>query len=222
MTSTAIERRRRRRMVTCTVLAVGAALFAAACSSSKDGSAPSSSSIAPPDSGQTSTSSVAVVETSPPADETVASATPDVTATTPTTIETTTTTTTTTTIAPTTTTTIPIIVDGAIVLVANASAVPGAAGRLTERLRQLGFVSKEPTNAAGTEVSLDASKVYFLADAGADAAANSIGLIMGGVPVLRMPTPAPIIDATIGLQDATILVMLGKDLADKGLPGIDR
>lgn len=215
MTSTAIERRRRRRMVTCTVLAVGLGLLAAACSSSKDASSSSSSSVAPVDSGQQSTSSVAVLETSPPVDESVASAAPDSTVGAPTTIETTTTTT----IPPTITTTIPIVVDGAIVLVANASAVPGAAGRLTERLRQLGFVSREPTNAAGTEVSLDASKVYFLA--GADAAANSLGLIMGGVPVLRMPTPAPIVDATIGLQDATILVMLGTDLADKGLPGID-
>jgi hypothetical protein len=217
MTSTAIERRRRRRVVTCTVLAVAAGLFAAACSSSKDAGSSSSSSVAPVESGQQSTSSGAVVQTSPPTNETVGSVAPDSTVAAPTTIESTTATT----LPPTTTTTttIPIVVDGAIVLVANASAVPGAAGRLTERLRQLGFVSKEPTNAAGTEVSLDASKVYFLA--GADAAANSIGLVMGGFPVLRMPTPAPIVDATIGLQDATILVMLGKDLADKGLPGID-
>ncbi len=213
MTSTAIERRRRN--VMCTVLALSATLFAAACSSSKDGSSSSSSSAAAVGSGQQSTSSVSVIETSPSANDSISSVAPDTTVGATTTIETTTTTT----IPPTTTTTIPIVVDGAIVLVANASAVPGAAGRLTERLRQLGFVSKEPTNAAGPEVSLDASKVYFLA--GADAAANSIGLIMGGIPVLRMPTPAPIVDATIGLQDATILVMLGKDLADKGLPGID-
>lgn len=199
----------------CTVLALGTALVASACSSSKDGATASSASSVATGSEQSSTSNVAPVETPVPAEITVASSVPDVTAA-PTTIETTTTTT----IPPTTTTTIPIVVDGAIVLVANASAVPGAAGRLTERLRQLGFVSKEPTNAAGTEVSLDASKVYFLP--GADAAANSIGLVMGGIAVLRMPTPAPIVDATIGLQDATILVMLGKDLADKGLPGIDR
>ena len=70
-------------------------------------------------------------------------------------------TTTTTTIPPTTTTTIPLVTEGAVVLIANASSVPGAAGRLTETLRSLGFQVADPTNAAGNEEALDASKVYY-------------------------------------------------------------
>ena len=45
----------------------------------------------------------------------------------------------------------------------------------------------DPTNAAGNEERLDVSKVYYL-PAGADVAA-SIGRLMGGVEVTRMPVP---------------------------------
>ena len=43
---------------------------------------------------------------------------------------------------------------------------------------------------------------------------------MGGIPSASMPTPAPIVDATAGLGDATVLLMLGKDLADVTPPGL--
>jgi hypothetical protein len=40
------------------------------------------------------------------------------------------------------------------------------------------------------------------------------------VPLARMPTPAPITDATAGLGEATVLIMLGRDLVGKTPPGL--
>ena len=70
-----------------------------------------------------------------------------------------------------------------------------------------------PTNAAGYEERLDVTKVYFL-PAGANVAA-SIGRIMGNVLVTRMPVPVSIIGGPARLGEATVVVMLGKDLASK-------
>lgn len=127
-------------------------------------------------------------------------------------------TTTTTTIPPTTTTTIPLVTEGAIVLVANATEIDGAAGQLTAALQAVGFAMKEPTNAAGYEESLAASKIYFLPQA--EAAAQSLALVMQINSVSRMPTPAPIDEAQVGLGDATVLIMLGADLAGNEIPGL--
>jgi hypothetical protein len=131
---------------------------------------------------------------------------------------TTTTTTTSTTLPPTTTTTTPpLVVEGAIVLVANASGVDGAASTLAAEFAARGFATKKSVNAAGIEEDLDVSKVYYL-PAG-EAAARSIALAMG-VAAERMPTPAWIVGATAALEDANVLVMLGHDFAGKSIPGI--
>ena len=125
---------------------------------------------------------------------------------------TTTTTTTTTTLPPTTTsTTIPLITEGATIIVANASGVTGAAALLGQELGSLGFHVFDITNAAGVEERLDVSKVYFL-PAGADVA-TSIGRAMGGILVARMPVPVSITGGPAQLGEATVVVMLGKDLA---------
>ena len=49
--------------------------------------------------------------------------------------------------------------------------------------------------------------------------ALSVARVMGGLPVERMPTPAPIEGANETLAEATILVMVGRDLAGRPLPG---
>ncbi len=123
----------------------------------------------------------------------------------------------TTTIPPTTTTTLPLVTDGALVLVANATGMNGAAGRLSAAVQAVGYATKPATNAAGDEERLDVSKIYFLP--AAEAAAQSLGLVMQIESVSRMPTPAPIDQAQEGLADATILIMLGNDLAGKDIPG---
>jgi len=126
---------------------------------------------------------------------------------------TTTSTTTTTTLPPTTTTTtIPLITEGATIIVANASGVTGAAALLGQELGALGFHVFDVTNAAGVEERLDVSKVYFL-PAGADVA-TSIGRVMGGIVVARMPVPISITGGPAALGDATVVVLLGKDLAN--------
>src|SRR4051794_28004818 len=71
------------------------------------------------------------------------------TTTAPTTTSSTTTTSTTTTLPPTTTTTIPLITEGAVAIVANASGVTGAAALLTQELSALGFHMGDATNTAG-------------------------------------------------------------------------
>ena len=105
-----------------------------------------------------------------------------------------------------------------MVLVANATNVPGAAGRLTAQLQAAGFQMMEATNAAGNEEFLDVTKVYVRP--GGEVVAQSISLVMGGVALAAMPTPAWITGANAALGDATVLVMLGKDLAGKTPPGL--
>ncbi len=124
-----------------------------------------------------------------------------------------------TTVAP-TTTLAPIVLEGATVLVANAAGVSGAASELTTTLLNIGFTVVDPVNAAGTEEELALSKVYFRS--GAEPVATSIARLMGDVVALPMPTPPPVVGAFDGLGDATVLVMLGKDLAGKILPGLDQ
>lgn len=109
------------------------------------------------------------------------------------------------------------MVAGGIVKVANASGVDGAAQRITDELAALGFTTNGPTNAAGIDEDLAESKIYVIA--GSEAVAQSVSRLMGGIPVSRMPTPAWIKGGTAGLGDATVLVMLGHDLA--GVPLAD-
>ena len=128
----------------------------------------------------------------------------------------TTSTSTTSTSSTTTTTTIPLVTAGAVVKVANASGVPRAAAALSTLLSGLGFTLAEPVNAAGWEEQLDVTKVYARDES--RAVAESVARMLGGVAIERMPTPAPIVGATVGLGEATVLVMLGADLAGQPLP----
>lgn len=125
---------------------------------------------------------------------------------------------TTTTIPAPTTTTVPLVTEGAVVLVANASNVPGGAGKLASALAAVGFHMAPSTNAGGNEERLDVTKIYFLP--GGEAVAQSLAMVMGSVAVTRMPVPAPITGANADLADATVLIMLGKDLAGKKIPGL--
>ena len=137
------------------------------------------------------------------------------TSTSSTTTSSTTSTTTTTTTPP--TTTIPLVTEGASVIVANAAGVPGAAAETSNALGALGFVMGEATNAAAWDEMLDVTKIYARPEAAA--VAESLSRVLGGVAVERMPTPAPIVGANEALGDAGVIVMLGKDLAGKPLPG---
>ena len=165
-------------------------------------------------------STAATTTTAAPPTSTTTTSTIPPTTTSASTTTTTTPTTTTTTLPPTTTsTTIPLVTEGATIIVANASGVTGAGALLGQELGSVGFHVFDVTNSAGVEERLDVSKVYFL-PAGADVAA-SIGRAMGGILVARMPVPVSITGGPAALGDATVVVMLGKDLAKNKpiLPG---
>jgi hypothetical protein len=120
-------------------------------------------------------------------------------------------------------TTAPLVVTGATVVVANASGVGGAAGQYTTALQSVGFTMGKATNAAGADQRLDVSKVYYSpSDPEAAAVAASVVQAMGGpdngVAAATMPSPVPVEGGDASLGDATVLVMLGKDLAGKPLP----
>lgn len=113
-----------------------------------------------------------------------------------------------------TTTTLPLVVTGGVVKVANATEVEAAAQDLSNEFAELGFTVAEPTNAAGKDEMLTLSKIYVIA--GSEGVAESVSYMMGGIEILRMPTPAWITGGTAGLGATTVLVMLGSDLA--GIP----
>jgi hypothetical protein len=123
-----------------------------------------------------------------------------------------------TTVAPTTTTTIVYVTEGATVVVANASGINGAAGRLTDRLAVAGFSTGEATNSGEAVGKLATSQVYYDPEAdGAQAVAESLRSALGGgeIELLELGVPAPTESGEIG--DATVLVLMGDDIADKSL-----
>lgn len=112
----------------------------------------------------------------------------------------------------TTTTEPPFVTEGATVVVANASGVPGSAGRMTTELATLGFVMADATNS--TQSGLTASIVHYDGTiAAAQAVAESVARSMGGLTVEPVPTPPPV-DGN-SLNGAGVLVLLGTDEADK-------
>ncbi len=95
------------------------------------------------------------------------------------------------------------------VLVANGSGLPGAAGTVTDTVAAAGYATAEPSNAD----FVDSTTVYYVGSDEAEAigVAAAIGLEPVENPgvVQPMPDPAPVDD----LRGATVLVVLGPDLA---------
>lgn len=114
--------------------------------------------------------------------------------------------------ATTTTTTVPMVFDGATVVVANGNISGGSAGRMSDVLGGAGFTMGDPVTAS---VKIDDSVVYFTAVAGAEPVAETLGLILGGVSVEALPAPIPTESGT--LDDAQVLLVLGNNETDKTL-----
>lgn len=116
--------------------------------------------------------------------------------------------------AVTTTTQFVPVVDGAIVVVANASTVNGAAGILTTALQGKAYTTVKATNAT---VKQDATTIlYDATDPEALNVANSLSVLLGGPIVQEVPSPAPI-EGGVLPEGATVIVMLGSDKANKTL-----
>jgi hypothetical protein len=113
------------------------------------------------------------------------------------------------------TTTTGLVVAGTSVQVANISTASGVAAKLSTDLKGKGFTVGKATN--GTGPKLATSVVYYdPANPSAQAVANSVATLMGGIPVQALPATLPItggkLDANVG-----VLVMLGNDKANKTL-----
>ena len=102
------------------------------------------------------------------------------------------------------------------VLVANASGVSGSAGQMSTALQAQGFIVQQPaTNAAETVGKQTVTVVYYVP--GFESGAAAVSQVLGGVATQPVATPAPVETGDLG--EATVLVMLGTDLAGKLLPG---
>lgn len=112
------------------------------------------------------------------------------------------------------TTVAPINKTGYKIVVANGSGVGGSAGQLTIALQGQGFIVEPATNSSADRRELEVTTVFYLA--GNEANASSVARTLGGVCIEPMPTPVPTERATLG--EASVLVLLGKDLAGKPLP----
>lgn len=112
-----------------------------------------------------------------------------------------------------------LVKTGAKVVVANASRVNGAAGRMSKQLQEDGFTMGTPTNAGGNFQKIETTKIFYVAgDAAAQAVANTLKTVLGvgQIEVLEMPTPAPTETGELEAGN-TVLVVLGNDTADKTL-----
>jgi hypothetical protein len=114
--------------------------------------------------------------------------------------------------APVTTTAVPLVFDGATVVVANGNIVGGSAGRMTDALALAGFTTGNAVN--GSE-KVEESIVYYTAAAGAQDVAETLALTLGGIGVEALPDAAPTEDGT--LADGQVLLLLGNNEADQPL-----
>ncbi|MCU1390315.1 MAG: hypothetical protein JWL72_3653 [Ilumatobacteraceae bacterium] len=115
-------------------------------------------------------------------------------------------------------TTVPLVFSPGTVVVANASGVGGAAKTATKALTTAGWTMGDPTDAFGPAKRIDKTVVYYKpgGEQVAASVAQAFSTPTAVVVSAAMPAPIPVVNATIG--DATVLVMLGTDLAGKALP----
>lgn len=102
------------------------------------------------------------------------------------------------------------------VLVANASGISGSAGQMSTALQAEGFIVQQPaTNAAETVGKQTVTVVYYVP--GFESGAAAVSQVLGGVATQPVASPPPVESGDLG--EATVLVLLGSDLAGKLLPG---
>ncbi len=115
--------------------------------------------------------------------------------------------------ATTTSTTIPSTT-GFKVQVANASGIAQSAAKLGQQLAGRGYIVQPAKNSSDATPKQTVTKVLYIA--GAEAQAQAISAVLGGKPIEPMPAVIPTDDGSIG--EASVLIMLGTDLANKQLP----
>lgn len=124
------------------------------------------------------------------------------------------------TVAPTETTVLDIPVATTIVLtafkiqIANASGIAGSAGQLTTELQGRGFIVQPALNKSEITPKQTVTVVYYLL--GSETAAAAVAKELGGVAVAAMPEPIPTETGKLG--EASVLILLGTDIAGIPLP----
>ena len=99
------------------------------------------------------------------------------------------------------------------VQVANASKISGSAGQLTTELQGRGYIVQPALNANDATPKQSTTVVYFLP--GSEAQAALVAAELGGVATAAMPSPIPTDSGNLG--EASVLIMLGTDIAGKPL-----
>lgn len=124
---------------------------------------------------------------------------------------------TTTTLAlPTTTTQPPVVLGNFTAIVLNGNGIPGTAGARTGELAALGVKTVKAADA--TVKNYETSAIYALSadsEAAAKAVATKSGITYGGIYPTATP-PAPVEK----LANATIILLLGKDVANKPITDV--
>jgi hypothetical protein len=108
------------------------------------------------------------------------------------------------------------VTEGATVIVANASAAGGEAQNTQDALEEAGYtVTADATSDTNAE-PLEESIVFYTEGVPAiQAVAQSVARDLGGLTVQAMPSPIPVEGGSIGT--ATVLVMMGNDIAGESL-----
>ncbi|NQV97615.1 MAG: LytR C-terminal domain-containing protein [Acidimicrobiaceae bacterium] len=99
------------------------------------------------------------------------------------------------------------------VQIANASGISGSAGQLTTELQGRGYIVQPALNKSEITPKQTVTVVYYLL--GSEAAAAAVANELGGVGIAAMPAPIPTETGKLG--EASVLVLLGTDIAGKPL-----
>ena len=111
------------------------------------------------------------------------------------------------------TTAAPVVLTAFKVQVANASGVSGSAGLLTTEMQGRGYIVQPAINKSEITPKQTVTVVYYLL--GSEAPAAQVARELGGVATSPMPTPIPTETGSLG--EASVLVLLGTDVAGKPL-----
>ena len=97
-------------------------------------------------------------------------------------------------------------------MVANGTEISGQALRLTDRLRNQGFNTRQPQNANPQPASV----IYYRPGFAPEATVVRIVLNVALVPIAPMPEPDPNIGDGIDLGPVDVLVLVGADELSTG------
>lgn len=111
------------------------------------------------------------------------------------------------------TTAVPVVLTAFKVQIANASGVSGSAGLLTTEMQGRGYIVQPAINKSEITPKQTVTVVYYLL--GSEAPAAQVARELGGVATSPMPTPIPTETGSLG--EASVLILLGTDVAGKPL-----